>query len=75
MLSDNLQAGYVRVPPEPPFACFKLEEFDSTFMGSKSININRLSVCKPEWVSVPKSICVPFQVMEHAVEVCEPMIG
>ena len=26
----------------------------------------------PEWINVPESVCIPFQMMEHCLLTCDP---
>lgn len=39
-------------------------------MGAKSCNLNILRSKVPSWLKIPESVCIPFQMMEHAVLVC-----
>lgn len=43
-------------------------------MGAKSNNLKNLSDKKlVDWINLPESICLPFQVMEYAIKVCDPV--
>ena len=41
-------------------------------MGAKSNNLKILKDKTPDWMHVPESICLPFKVMEHFLQVCDP---
>lgn len=41
-------------------------------MGAKSNNLKNLKDKIPNWMHVPESICLPFKVMEHFLQVCDP---
>ena len=42
-------------------------------MGAKSNNLRILSTKVPSWVNLPESICLPFQMMEYALQGCDPV--
>jgi len=45
-----------------------LERFEEGVVGRKSLNIRRLADQVPPWISVPRSVAVPFGVFERARE-------
>lgn len=49
-----------------------LVDFSSKNMGAKSNNLKNLKDKLLDWINLPESICLPFQVMEYAVAVCDP---
>ena len=52
-------------------AVIDLQRFNREQMGAKSNNLKVLKDKVPDWVHLPESVCVPFQFMEHALEVCD----
>ena len=49
-----------------------LEEFTPLLMGAKSNNLKNLHSQIPKWMNVPESICIPFKMMEHTLNVADP---
>lgn len=50
-----------------------LAQFNREQMGAKSNNLRILSTNVPSWVNLPESICLPFQMMEYALQGCDPV--
>jgi alpha-glucan, water dikinase len=57
----------IKTPPMFTDLVVPLKNFSNQHMGAKSNNLKHLKDKVPEWINLPESICLPFQVMEHAV--------
>jgi alpha-glucan, water dikinase len=66
-------AQQIKVPPTFLQTVMSMDQFNKEQMGAKSNNIRVMSTKVPSWIHLPESICLPFQVMEYALQQCDPV--
>jgi len=65
-------AQSIKAPPMFDNPILPMKEFSLLQMGAKSNNLKIMSEKIPDWIQLPDSICLPFQLMEYTLQSADP---